>query len=243
MTPAASSVRRASGRRPLRPLITRFDPPLHVLWFGNSFVFYNNGLHGHTSYLAEAADTRRDSSEYVARAVTISAGLLPEHRGGFPSMLKSRPWDAVILQGGSMEALDPALSPTFAACVRRFARAIRTAGARPVLFMTWAYADRPEMTARLADFYVRLGNATQSLVVPAGLAFADALKKKPKPALYTDDLKHPSLAGSYLAACAFYGAMYGKSARGVPYEAGLKPSLAAFLQDSAWETVTRFYGW
>ena len=223
-----------------RPIVTRIDAPMHVLWLGNSFVFYNNGLHGHVSYLAEAADPAR-AADYVARSLTISGGLLTEHRFGINGMLQSRPWDVVVLQGGSMEALDPATAPAFFTYARRYIKKIRAVGAMPVLFMTWAYADRPEMTEQLCGVYTTLANKTQSFVVPAGLAFADALRNKPDLQLYTDDLKHPSLAGSYLAACTFYGAMYGKSPHGVPYEAGLPPALAAFLQDSAWDTVTRFY--
>ncbi len=49
---------------------------------------------------------------------------------------------------------------------------VRQNEARPVLFMSWAYADKPEMTAELAEAYTTVGNANDVLVIPAGLAFA-----------------------------------------------------------------------
>jgi hypothetical protein len=32
---------------------------------------------------------------------------------------------------------------------------VRKHGARPVYFMSWAYQDKPEMTAQLAEAYTR----------------------------------------------------------------------------------------
>ena len=51
---------------------------------------------------------------------------------------------------------------------------VRAKGAKPVFFMSWAYADKPEMTAQLAEAYTVAGNANNALVIPAGLAFAQA---------------------------------------------------------------------
>jgi hypothetical protein len=53
---------------------------------------------------------------------------------------------------------------------------------------------------------------------------------------------HPSLAGTYLAACTFYAALYGKSPVGNPYAADLDADTARFLQGVAWETVRSYYG-
>ena len=52
---------------------------------------------------------------------------------------------------------------------------VRAKGARPVFFMSWAYADKPEMTAQLAEAYTVAGNANDAFVIPAGLAFARAV--------------------------------------------------------------------
>jgi hypothetical protein len=111
-----------------------------------------------------------------------------------------------------------------------------------MLFMTWAYADAPEMTAQLAEQYTIAGNANNALVVPAGLAFAKAIARNPQVNLYNADKRHPSLAGSYLAACAIYAAVHGKSPVGNSYKGGLDAKTADFLQQAAADTVREYLG-
>ncbi len=79
-------------------------------------------------------------------------------------------------------------------------------------------------------------------MIPAGLAFAKALYKRPSLSLYVEDQRHPTLAGSYLAACTVVAALYNRSPEGNAYTAGLDPATAKFLQGVAWETVREYYG-
>ena len=79
-------------------------------------------------------------------------------------------------------------------------------------------------------------------MVPAGLAFAKAIAKRPDVELYVADKRHPSLAGTYLAACTVYATLYRKSPVGLAYTAGLSPDLATLLQTSAWEAVQGYFG-
>ena len=97
-------------------------------------------------------------------------------------------------------------------------------GARPVLFMSWAYKDVPEMTAQLAEQYTIAGNANDALVIPAGLAFAKAIARRPSLELYQPDLRHPTLAGTYLAACTTYATLRQKSPVGIKI-AGSDPAV------------------
>lgn len=50
-----------------------------------------------------------------------------------------------------------------------------------------AYKDKPEMTAALAEQYTIAGNSSDALVIPAGLAFAKAIAKRPDLELYQPD--------------------------------------------------------
>jgi len=79
-------------------------------------------------------------------------------------------------------------------------------------------------------------------VIPAGLAFARARERQPELDLYAPDKRHPSLAGTYLAACTTYAALTGKSPVGNSYVAGLDAQAAKFLQEVAWETAQDYYG-
>jgi hypothetical protein len=223
------------------PTVTAIEAPKRILFIGNSFNYYNNSLHGHLRRLVRAADPE-NAKAYFLKASTISGGRLIDHRFGIAGMLKNWQWDVVILQGHSNEPIDPKKSKEFDQTARFYVDLIREAGAKPAFFMTWAYTDKPEMTEPLGDAYTRIGNETGAIVLPAGLAFARALDKRPDLVLRIDDKKHPTLMGTYLTACVFYAALYDKSPVGVAYTAGLDETDAKFLQEVAWETVRDFYG-
>jgi hypothetical protein len=108
--------------------------------------------------------------------------------------------------------------------------------------MSWAYADKPEMTAELAEAYTKAGNENGALVIPAGLAFAKSLMRSPELNLYAADKRHSSLAGIYLAACTVYASLFRKSPVGLKYTAGLDEASASVLQTAAWETVQEYFG-
>ena len=109
---------------------------------------------------------------------------------------------------------------------------IRACGARPLLYMTWAYADKPEMAAQLARAYKRLGKEWKCPVAPVGLAWREALKLRPDFPLHVEDKSHPTPQGSYLAACVLLKALTGRSPRGLPAVKVTKGE-AEFLQQIA----------
>ena len=108
--------------------------------------------------------------------------------------------------------------------------------------MTWAYEDMPEMTAELDAAYSAIGEELDAQVVPVGLAFAAVTRERPEIMLRIADKRHPTLAGTYLAACAFYAALFDTSPEGLPYTAGLPTDVATYLQRVAWSTVTAYEG-
>jgi len=198
-------------------------------------------MHGHLREMV-AATGAVGQQNYIFKSMTISGGFLSDHEGGLQTMLASRKWDVVVLQGQSTEAMagDKHVDK-FVASARAYDQAIRASGAKTAFFMTWAYQDKPEMTAPIAEGYLKIGNELDALVVPVGLAFERAIKELPTLILHHTDKQHPSLAGTYLAACTFFAALYGKSPVGNSYVAGLDKDTAAFLQDVAWRTVRSFY--
>lgn len=71
--------------------------------------------------------------------------------------------------------------------------------------MTWGYVrgdrrDEPHdtyaaMQARLAAGYSKLGSEVGAQVAPAGLAWAEALRREPRLDLWADDGQHPGGSG------------------------------------------------
>ncbi len=77
----------------------------------------------------------------------------------------------VVLQGQSREPINKKKSEQFQASAQQLDQMIREAGSKTVLFMTWAYKDKPKMARPLADAYTKMDNELNALVVPVGLAF------------------------------------------------------------------------
>jgi hypothetical protein len=97
------------------------------------------------------------------------------------------------------------------------------------------------MTGQLAEAYTQAANENDIFVIPAGLAFARSIAEKPELNLYAADKRHPSLAGTYLAANVTYAALFKKSPVGLKYSAGLDQATATHLQNVAWATVQAYF--
>jgi hypothetical protein len=226
-----------------------------LLGVGNSFFYYNNSMHGHVGQLLTAAGVRG----HRATSATISGSGLNWHDvgahlrpGGVGSYSfvgdneirfnpPGRLFDAVMMMDCSQCPVHPQLAPLFHEFAKKHSDTVRRHGAEPVFFMSWAYADKPEMTEPLAAEYVKAGKANQALVVPAGLAFAQSLRKRPDLGLTVSDKRHPNLAGTYLAACTVLASVYKTNPVGNRYTAGLPVDVAAHLQAVAWETSQAFH--
>jgi hypothetical protein len=229
------------------------------IFIGNSFFYYNNSMHAHVLALDRTADPKNRAA-YRSTSVTISGSGFDWHdtesyfrpnaigRYSFDDDNNivfnklDKLFDVAIMMDCSQCPIHPQLKPIFAEFAKKGADAARRGGARPVLFMSWAYADRPEMTAQLAEAYTVAGNDNDAFVIPAGLAFARALAKRPDLSLYATDKRHPSLLGTYLAAATVFAALRRQSPVGNGYTAGIDPDTARFLQTVAWDTVQDYYG-
>lgn len=242
----------------VKPKVHKLDEaPKSVLYIGNSFFYYNNSMHNHVLKLVRAAEPKE---HWHATSATISGSGLNWHNveallssDGMASYsfapgnkvvmnTRNKKYDAAIMMDCSQCPVHPQLKPFFTEAAAKDAAIVRKHGADPVLFMSWAYADMPEMTEQLAEAYTTAGNANNMLVIPAGLAFARAKKEQPDLVLNVEDKRHPTLAGTYLAACTVLASVYQRSPVGNPYHAGLDDKTAAFLQNIAWETVQDYYG-
>jgi len=233
------------------------EPPKSILWVGNSFFYYNNGMSNYLSNLLRAADPK---NALRSTSVTISGSGLDWHdvesyfrlngigRYSFVGDNEivfnkiDKLFDAVILSDCSQCPVHPQLKSVFHEYAKKHSDTVIKHGARPVFLMTWAYKDKPEMTAQLAEEYTMAGNNNDALVILAGLAFAKAIGKRPELEFYQPDKRHPTLIGTYLAASTAYASIYKKSPAGNSYVGGIDPKTANFLQSVAWETVQEYFG-
>jgi hypothetical protein len=236
------------------PEITHLDieRPTHILFVGNSYFYYNDSLHNHVERMAVAAGLFEES-DLTYKSATISGAMLSDHNIDHfldPANLRvDRAFEVVILQGGSGEPLSAERRTHFANTAELYARRVRAAGGEPVLYMTHAYVPphpryRPDMIRDIASLYIETGNHIDALVVPVGLAFEEAYRRRPDIQLHTAfDGTHPSMLGTYLAACTVFASVYGVSpvGNGYNYFGEVPADDALFLQEVAQDTVVRFY--
>ena len=238
-------------------LETGIERPASAIFIGNSFFYYNNSLHNHFMQLLRSADA---DYKFRATSVTISGSgadwhdvdsyFRPNAIGTYSFDADNnivfnkldRLFDLAIMMDCSQCPVHPQLKSTFSEFSKKHSDTVRKHGAVPVFFMSWAYADKPGMTAELAEAYTRAGNDSGAFVVPVGLAFARSIERRPQLNLYAADKRHPSMAGTYLAACTLYASLFKKSPVDLKYTAGLDPASAKLLQEIAWETVQDYFG-
>ena len=229
-----------------KPVTTTRSCTTRVLFLGNSYTYFND-LPAIVSELAKAGH----QCTVETRMVAPGGKTLKDHWESSASReaLDSQAWDFVVLQDQSTLGINfyfegqtrVTSDELFRPYAKLWADEIRKHHATPVFYLTWARRATPEDQAALNYAYNRAANMTHSLVAPVGLAWARVRQTAPTIDLYYRDGSHPSPAGSYLAACAIYAAIFASSpvnlpARisGVPVDLEteqLKPDETAILVD------------
>jgi hypothetical protein len=203
---------------------------MRVLFIGNSFTARND-LPGLISQLAGA---RGKSLEH--RLIHAGGASLRAHwnAGAAAQAIRDGGYEAVVLQEQS--TLPVKNAARMHENVRLFGEVIKAAGAKTVLYMTWARANAPESQQAIVDAYTAVGEELGATVAPVGVAWQRFLRDNDRPVLHDRDLSHPTAAGSYLAACVFLTALFRESPVGVDVDVpGLSAGERAALQAAAWQ--------
>ena len=210
---------------------TQTQPSRRILFIGNSYTSVNGGIDKQLAGLDPSSETARiDAGGYTLQNHwTAGTALQAIRKGG---------WNYVVLQEQSQTPIfDPGKFREFAG---DFDGAIRSSGGKAILLMTWERPDSAKQgvtISNLATAYETVGRNLGATVAPAGLAFARSLHAKPDLVLYSQD-GHPTLYGTYLAACVLYATIVGTSPVGNPYsDSGINSETSAFLQRMAAETL------
>lgn len=215
---------------PIGSIVNR-QPSMRVLFIGNSYTAINGGIDKQLAGLDPSTETLRiDVGGYTLENHWVAGNALQTiHKGG---------WTYVVLQEQSQT---PIINQgKFFEYAGYFDAEITSSGATTVLLMTWERPDsvRAGVTfANLANAYNALGKALGARVAPAGSAFARSLREKPELALYIQD-GHPTIYGTYLAACVLYGTLWSVSPVGNQFaDPSISAELRAYLQRVAAETL------
>ncbi len=223
--------------------------PQHVLFIGNSYLYYNDSVHNHVRRMAEE---QFPDKRFQYKSATIGGASLKQHPIEIllqPGRLGiEEPFDYVILQGGSGEVRSLARRQAFQSRAGEMIKLIRSTGATPALYMIHAYVPPhrnydPDMINQIRSEYDRAGKQNRTLVIPVGLAFQLSYQRRPQLSLHkTFDGTHPSLYGTYLAACVVYATLYGRPASKLAYDyfGAIDAENAAYLRRIADEVVAEY---
>jgi hypothetical protein len=237
---------------------------LGVLFIGNSYTYFKNI----PSLVAGLSAAAKEKQPIEAEMIAVGGATLKKlwEDGAALKKIRQGDWDYVVLQEqstlGSIKFVnnlpqvgEPQLFHEYA---RKFDAEIRKAGAKTILYLTWARQDNPAMQQPLTEAYTSIAKELNALVAPVGIAWETALKNNSQLSLHLQDKSHPSPTGSYLAACVIYSTIYGKSPEkltgqisGVEVDrvgqvksgngqvelVNLSAPIAAQLQKVAWETI------
>jgi hypothetical protein len=221
---------------------------LRVLLIGNSYTMHHT-LH---LMLQRVAAGVSGGPQLVVDAEAHGGYSLHNHlrTGQALARIRSGHYTHVVLQGHSMSALDH--PDQLSADAERFKQAIDGAAARTVFYATWARSPEArmylsnklvhsfeEMTDRVDAAYLGLSRRLGAGIAPVGRAFQHALVQEPKLALWGSDGSHPTVAGSYMAACVLYGALTGADPRASAYvPAELSEHDAALIRGIAAQSLS-----
>jgi len=191
--------------------VPKSDQYFKVLFVGNSFTFYNQGVDYHLQKMLEADLSSSDSNNYVIQKIAFSSYTLEDHFNDSRTIdkIKNEGWDIVVLQEQSTRPINnPDLFLEYASKLDSIIKVIKS---RTALFMTWAPKASPGDINTIAASYQSVGSKINAQLVPVGLVWNDFQKAHPEINLYFTDNKHPSLYGTYLAACVFYTYLFKKN--------------------------------
>lgn len=215
-----------------------------VLFIGNSYVYTNNL----PEVLKELAKATGDTLIYDA---SVPGGQTFAQHVTNPttlSKIKSDKWDVVILQEQSQR---PAFSPgQVQRDVYPYARILdslvrdNNPCSETMFYMTWGRKNGDQgnctnfppvctydgMQQRLRESYTEMAKDNNALLAPVGSAWKLVRDNEASIELYSADESHPSVSGTYLAACVIYAGVFHRSPMNNPYNGGLSGTEAGKLQ-------------
>jgi hypothetical protein len=213
----------------------RGSAPRKVLFIGNSFTARND-LPGLVAQLAAAR-----GKSFQHRLISAGGASLRQHwnAGEALQAIQEGQYNHVVLQEQS--TLPVKNAGRMHENVRLFDEAIKAAAAKTILYLTWARRHAPASQQAITDAYTSIGRELGAAVVPVGLAWQRFLREHDQPHLHDKDQSHPTLAGSYLAACVFLAVLFKENAVGIGGEvAGLDEKHRVLLQKAAWQACQAF---
>ena len=221
-----------------------------ILFIGNSFTYYPSfdaatpempiNLNG----IAQGMNPV-DALSYTLGDHAIQGGQTLEghyNSGIALNKIAQGGWKFVVLQEQSLRPYDD--TARYFKYVRLFDAAIKAAGAKTVIYMTWAYKNDWYKFPTYVRNFELIAREINAIVVPCGKAWEKAIANNTNFNLYNSDNVHPSTEGTYLNACVFFATLSGRNPEGTSFAPVNYPissqSDIQYARTNAWQTVQSY---
>jgi hypothetical protein len=223
-----------------------------ILFVGNSYTYVNDL----PKTIQDLAISKGDSISYTTQATGGATAQTLWNTPAVVSAISQGGWDFVVLQCQSQE---PAFPPSQVATdtypfMKKLDSLVQAKNscAETLFFMTWGRKNGDAVNAafypiigtydgmqsRLRESYLMFAQDFTASVAPVGVAWKNVRAQYPTIELYNPDESHPSIYGTYLAACVFYSSIFHKVATGASFiSTGISTTDATSLQTIASNTV------
>jgi len=220
-----------------------------VLFIGNSYVYVN-----------DLPNTFRQLAQSLGDEVTVASSApggytLLQHASYAPTQtaITAQQWDFVVMQEQSQLGALPIESTSTEYGALQLLADIEANWecTYPVFYMTWGRQNGDDLNCDAFPFmctydgmqeglrstYLYLATMNDAYVSPVGVAWKQVRDTQPQINLYDPDGSHPSVAGTYLAACVFYCTLFQESCVDATFNSSLPAGTAAILRGIASATV------
>ena len=222
-------------------------PKKKVLFLGNSYTTANDL----PMMLRNVAASTLDSIEYETYAP--GGYTLQQHLGDATTLNKimKGDWDFVVLQEQSQRPAFPDFmvqndTYPYAKTLDSLIR-IHNICAETVFYMTWGYKNGDAgncpsfpllctyhgMDSLIRARYLTMTANNYAIVSPVGAVRRYIRTNYPSIELYDPDGSHPTLAGTYAAACTFYAILLRKDPQYIVFDGYLSATVAANIRSAA----------
>jgi len=220
-----------------------------VLFLGNSYTEVNNLPQLVYTVSLSTGDTITFTSS------TPGGCTFQQHLTVSSSLIQQGGWDYVVLQEQSQLPAFPITQ--FMAESYPYAQQLcqmisqYNPQAQVVFYMTWGRKNGDAqnapafppigtyegMDSLLHARYMLMAEDNDAIVSPVGALWHFIRHNHPDIELYSSDESHPSLAGSYAAACSFYTIFFQKDPTLIHADAGVDPAMAQTIRQAAKQVV------
>ena len=180
---------------------------LRVLFVGNSYTFTEN-LPQIVSLLSDSTHTKLITKKSVVGGATLREHWYSERGLKSRELIAKGGYDVVVLQENSMGTIN--FPDSTLKYIKLFSDLIKSKGAKPCLYVTWARKRVPQYQDQITKIYLQAATENKIAFVPAGPAWELARNIRPDVPLHGPDEHHQSSLGTFLNACIFTAVLTGE---------------------------------